>query len=75
MQYNYLHINLSKNFLIRPAVFCSKSNSRINKFFLNKRTYIRKGLYFRKIVFNKYTIGTLTSSYLMSRKPFNRVLK
>ena len=75
MQYSFTKIFLSKKLIKNKIAFCFKSNTRVNKFFLKKKFYIRKGLYYRQILFTPHNLGTLTSSYLVSRKPFNRVLK
>lgn len=75
MQYNFIKFYLAKKLLKKKTAFCFKSSTKINNFFLNKVIYIRKGLYFRKVIFNKYNLGNLTSYYLLSRKPFNRSTK
>jgi len=72
MKYTYQNILLIK-FLKKKKFFIFKNIGKIPKFLLNYTLFLNKGIFFRKIIINKYNIGMPIGNFITSRKPFSRI--
>lgn len=59
----------------RNSIFLSRSKLKVFYFFKGKVFFLRKGFYWRKMLFSSVILNKHVGVYLSSRKPLKRINK